>query len=180
MASVGRPPSISRAGAGRLDHHFLAGPAGVLGPAHHQHPELGRDDVQPLGDVLADPVQSAGAAGAGLVLDVDDCLDPRQMRRQRSAVASRRLAARGRPALGSVASVLLGLGGLDLLDVLQAQLQLIDRQRLGAAAEAVALQLLDDLAQALGLCGPLGDRHRLQRRRDHPAARRPSAVMAAD
>ena len=81
----------------RLDHHVLAGAAGVLGPAHHQHPELGRDDVQPFGDVLADQVQRARAARAGLVLDVDDALDPRQMRRQRAAVGAplaRALAAR--------------------------------------------------------------------------------------
>ena len=37
-----------------------------------------------------------------------------------------------------------------LLDVFQAEQHLIFRQRLGAAAEAMALQLLDDLAQPLG------------------------------
>jgi len=62
-----------------LDHHFLTRAAGVFGPPHHQHPELGRDYVEPLGNVLADPMQGAGAAWAALVLDVDDLLDPRQM-----------------------------------------------------------------------------------------------------
>jgi hypothetical protein len=70
----------------RLNDHLLAGAAGVLRPAHHQHLELSRDDVQPLGDVLADPVQRAGAAGTGLVLDVDDLFDPGQVRRQGAAV----------------------------------------------------------------------------------------------
>jgi hypothetical protein len=46
-------------GRRRLDHHVLAGAAGVLGPAHHQHAELGRHDVQPLGAVLADQVKTS-------------------------------------------------------------------------------------------------------------------------
>jgi hypothetical protein len=49
-------------GCGHLDHHVLAGPAGIFGPAHHQHAELGRDDVEPLGDILADPC--AGSPGS--------------------------------------------------------------------------------------------------------------------
>ena len=70
----------------RLHDTVLASPAGVFGPPGDEHPELRRHDVQPLALVLADPVQLALAAGAGLVVDVDDDLDPRQMRRQRSAV----------------------------------------------------------------------------------------------
>ena len=42
-----------------LDHHVLTGAAGVLGPPHHQNPQLGRYDVQPLGAILADQVQGA-------------------------------------------------------------------------------------------------------------------------
>ena len=33
---------------GRLHDNVLAGPAGVFGPAHDQHPELRRNDVEPL------------------------------------------------------------------------------------------------------------------------------------
>ena len=69
-----------------LHDTVLAAPAGVFGPAGDEHPELRRHDVQPLAPVLADPVQLALAAGTGLVVDVDDDLDPRQMRRQRAAV----------------------------------------------------------------------------------------------
>ena len=65
----------------RLDDDVLAGAAGVFGPAHHQHPELRGNDVELFAHVLADPVQRAPAARAGLVLDVDDRLDARQMRR---------------------------------------------------------------------------------------------------
>ena len=72
----------------RLHDTVLAAPAGVFGPADDEHPELRRHDVQPLAHVLADPVQFALAAGAGLVVDVDDHLDPRQMRRQRAAVGA--------------------------------------------------------------------------------------------
>ena len=36
--------------------HILANPAGVFGSAHDQHAELCRYDVEPLGDILADPV----------------------------------------------------------------------------------------------------------------------------
>ncbi len=50
-------------------------------------------------------------------------------------------------------------GGDDLVGLFEREQQLIFRQRLGPAAEAVALQLLDDLAQPLVLV-TLGDQHR--------------------
>ena len=78
----------------------LASPAGIFRPPGDEHPELRRHDVQPLTLVLADPVQLAPAARAGLVVDVDDNLNPRQMRRQRSpvdpALVSPGLSIRGR------------------------------------------------------------------------------------
>ena len=55
-----------------------------------------------------------------------------------------------------------GRARLALLDVFERQQQLIFRQALGAAAEAVALQLLDDLDKP-SAADPLGDQHRLQR-----------------
>ena len=84
---LGRQPALDQPRRRRRLHHaVLAGPTGVLGATHHQHPQLRGHDVQPLGDVLADPVHGAAAARAGLVLDIDDRLDARQVRRQRSAV----------------------------------------------------------------------------------------------
>ena len=80
----------------RLDDDVLASAAGIFGSAHDQHSELRRHDVEPLADVLADLVKLAPAARAGLVLNVDDRLDARQMRRQRSAVRAP-LARRRRP-----------------------------------------------------------------------------------
>jgi hypothetical protein len=62
---------------------------------------------------------------------------------------------------------LFGLGvpsRLDLLGLFQSQQELILGQALGAAAEAVTLQGLDDLAQPLAL-GALLQKHRLERTR---------------
>lgn len=65
-----------------LYHHLLAGPARVFRPTRHDHAELGRHDVEAFGKILADGMQRAPAAGAGLVLDVDDLLATRQVDRQ--------------------------------------------------------------------------------------------------
>jgi hypothetical protein len=64
----------------------VASATGVFGTARHQHPEPRRDDVEPLGEILADPMQQPFAARASFVLDVDDNFDARQMRWQRAAV----------------------------------------------------------------------------------------------
>ena len=61
-----------------------------------------------------------------------------------------------------------GFARFGLLDVFQPELQLVYGQRLGAAAEAVALQLLDDLVQPSRLgrvIGALGQEHGPQGRR---------------
>jgi hypothetical protein len=71
---------------GRLNHDFLAGATGVFGTARHQHAESRGQNVEAFGDVLADDVQPPLAARACLVLDVDDHLDARQVRRQRAAI----------------------------------------------------------------------------------------------
>src|SRR3954470_3571032 len=70
-----------------LHHRLLAGPAAVARAADHPHPQLGRDDVEHLARVFADDVQGATAAGAALGLDIDQGLDPRQVRRQGAQVA---------------------------------------------------------------------------------------------
>ena len=66
------------------------------------------------------------------------------------------LALGGSPLLGG------GLvGGRRLLGILERKLQLIVGQALGPPAEAMTLELPDDLAQPLAL-RPLGDQHRLE------------------
>jgi hypothetical protein len=71
-----------------LQDTVLASPAGVFGPDGNQDPEPGWHDVQPLTPVLADPVQLTTTAAAGLVVEVDDNLNLRQMHRQRAAVGA--------------------------------------------------------------------------------------------
>lgn len=148
-------------GRRRLHYDLLAGPAGVFRPTRHDHPELGRHDVETLGDILAHDVELPAAAGAGLVLDIDNLLDARQVRGQRATVGA---------ALRSSLGPLRGIGGLlagealglDLLGLIEAQQQLVDRQALGPAPDAMALQLLDNLAKPLVL-GALRREHRLKR-----------------
>ena len=66
----------------RLDDDVLGVAAGVFGSAHDQHPELRRHDIELLADVLANLVKLAPTARTGLVLDVDNRLDARQMRKR--------------------------------------------------------------------------------------------------
>jgi len=79
---LGRQAALDQPGRrGRLHNDIFAGATGVFGPAHDQHPELGRHDVEPLGDILADPVQRSGAAGADHARHVDYRFNPGQMGR---------------------------------------------------------------------------------------------------
>lgn len=144
-----------------LHDTILACAAGIFRATGHQHPELRRHHVQPLAGVLPDPMQLALAARADLVVDVDDDLNARQMRRQRATVA----AALRSPCSTLRRSQLLRRIARDrLLDVFQAEQHLIFGQRLRPAAKTVPLQFLDDLTQPLTLA-PLGEQHRFQRRR---------------
>lgn len=158
---LGRQPALDQAGRRRcLDDDILAGATGVFGPAHDNHAQLRRHDVEPLTDVFTDPMKSVAAARAGMVRNVDDHLDARQVRRQRTPVRPPlrgALLARGR--IGTFGLFL--TGRLDLLGLLEAKEQLILRQALRPAAEAVTLQFLDDLGQASILDVPRQD-HRLQ------------------
>jgi hypothetical protein len=150
---LGRHPAGDRPlGGGGLHHRLLAAPAAVAGPADHLHPQLGRDEVEHLARVLADHVQAAAAAGAALVLEVDQHLDPRQVRRQGTQVApalgprwARGAAPRGRGLLCR-----LSLGN-SLLEVLQAELQLVGVEPFRAPAELAALQPPDQEPQLLDL-----------------------------
>ena len=159
---LGRQSALDQPGRRRRLHDaVLASPAGVFGTPGHEDPELRRDQVQPLASILSNPVQLALAAGTGLVLDVDDDLDPRQVRRQGTTVAAA-LASPHLTAFGC-AHVLRRLAiRCDLLDVFQTQQHLIFRQRLCPPAKPMSLQFLDDLTQPFALA-PLGEQHRFQR-----------------
>ena len=134
--------------------------AGIFRPDRDQHPELRRHDVEPLALVFADPVQRALAAAAGLIVDVEGGLDPRQMRRQRAAIGST-LRNSGLSRCRRRLISFCGAARRRLLDVFQAELHLLLGQRLRPAAKLVALQVPDDLAQPIVL-RPLGEQHRFQ------------------
>lgn len=75
-----RQPALDQPrGCWRLDHGAFTSAAAIFGSTGDDHLELGRDDVEPLGDVLADPVQGTATAGTGLVVGLDDDLFARQM-----------------------------------------------------------------------------------------------------
>jgi hypothetical protein len=76
-----------------LHHRFFTGPAAIARAADHPHPQLRGHVVQHLRLVFANDMQCATAAGTGVVLDIDHQLDPRQMRRQCTAIAFGRLGA---------------------------------------------------------------------------------------
>ena len=152
---LGRDAALDEPGGRRrLDHDLFAGPAGVFWTARHDHPELGRHEIEPLRDVLAHDVELPAAAGAGLVLDIDNLFDAGQVRRQRAAVSTTPPNPVG--VLDRIGRFLVGKAlGLDLLGLLEPQQQLIDGQAFSPATEAMALHLLDDLPQSLVL-GALG------------------------
>ena len=141
-----------------LDDNALAGPAAIARSPCNENTELGGYNVEPFGDIFADDMEPMPAARTGLVLNVDDGLDPRQVSRQRATV---------RPALCRpfglsfwIGAFSLGLfDGNALFDVFETEKKLIFGQRLGPATEAMTLQFLDDLLEPLGP-HTFGDQHR--------------------
>ena len=102
---LGRQPALDQPfGRRRLDDRLLAGPAGVFGPMRHDHPELRRDHVEPLGGVLADHMHGRrGSTGSW-------CLRARSSHARAADEPgsaprlARRLSARARAAAGSFLS----------------------------------------------------------------------------
>src|ERR1700754_1208696 len=96
--------------------------------------------VEHLADGLADQVQRAATAGAGLMLDIEPDVLPGQVRRQ------------ARPLVLGLGCISLGLGerktGFDAgkigVEVLKAKRQLIVSEPLGPPAELATLELLDN------------------------------------
>jgi hypothetical protein len=108
-------------------------------------------------------MQRVAAARARVGIDIDHHLDPRQVRRKRSAVQ----ATLGRPAcpLGRIARINLGLITCgSLLDIFEPEQHLIFGQCLGTPTKAMTLQFFDDLTQPIVL-RPLRNQHRLERAR---------------
>ncbi len=97
-------------------------------------------------------MHGATAAGTALVLDIDDDLEPRQMRRQCAAIALRLLAFLGCLLRGWRAALGTGLRRAErLFDLLQPELELVRIELLRMRPVAAAHQLLDDQLQLLDL-----------------------------
>jgi hypothetical protein len=62
-------------------------PAAIARPADHLHAHLRGDVIKHLGAVFADRMRRRSTAPTGLVGDIDHDLHPRQMLRQRTAIA---------------------------------------------------------------------------------------------
>jgi hypothetical protein len=131
-----------------LDDRALAGAATVARPARDQYPEGGRHDVEPLGHILADPVERTAAAGAVFVLDIDSLFDPLEMRGQRTPVGLAGTIA-ARPTRLRFAG---GFGlGQRCLDIFEPELQLVGIELLGTGAEAMAHEGVENGLQPLYL-----------------------------
>jgi hypothetical protein len=112
-----------------LNDRTLARTAAVSRPARDQDAEGGWHDIEPLGYILADLVKNAAAAGASLVLDIDDLLDPLQVCGQRTAVGLARPLGRGPACPIGEAQDMLVASMLDLgqrfLDLLQSEVRIL-------------------------------------------------------
>jgi len=129
-----------------LHDRALARAAAIARTAGDQHAEGGGDNIEAFGDILADLVERAAAAGTSLLLDIHDLLDPLKMGGQRSAVGLARALALGLGHRGISCGV---HDAKRRLDILQGELELIGVELLGLAAEPVPLEGLEDRLQAL-------------------------------
>ena len=133
----------------RLDHRAGAAAAGVSRPPRDQHAELSRDDVETLGDVLADLRHLPAAARAEDALGLDHPLDPGQVLRQVAAVPLRRALRVVRRALQGPPRLLLGRlqHALGDLHVLERQVELLRVQLLRRPPELLPPQLATMLSR---------------------------------
>ena len=130
----------------RHDDGLLATPTGITRAASDANPQLRRHDIELFGAQLTDAVHRATTAGTSLRCGIDHHLIARQVGGQRPMVAGSALGTR----LGwrHIGRVLPGLVlGDRLLQVLEAELQLLVGQLLRAVAELVAGQALDQQAE---------------------------------
>jgi hypothetical protein len=148
---LGRQAAVDQARRRRRLHHgALASPAAIARPADYPHLKVCRHHVELFGHVLADHVQRAATARAGLLLRLDHHLLARQVLRQAATVAARRPTRRGRCRRAGL------IRGRHrrlqrLLDVFQAKLQLVRVEAFGAPAVQRALELLDQQLQLVDL-----------------------------
>jgi hypothetical protein len=148
---LGRQPALDQPfRRRRLNHPLRAGAADIFGTVRHDHPELCRNDVEPLRGLFADHLHGRSAAGAIRVLGLDRHIHTRQMRGKRAAVG----AALCGPRLGA-GHILLVFARLvprnRLFDVFERQKQLLGIELLRALPELRPLQLAQQMPQAIDL-----------------------------
>ena len=126
----------------RLGDALLAYAAGVLRPHGDDDPKLRRNDVEPLGAVLADAHHLAATAPTVGVLGLDHLLDPRQMLGKMADVALRVRALRTRRRRWGRArrGLCLGLGEC-AFERLEGELELVGVELLGLLSVHRAAQL---------------------------------------
>ncbi len=143
-----------------------AGTARILGTTSNDDAELRRDDIQPLGGVLADAMQTA-AAGADQAFRFDDLLNAKKMGGQRAAIGGTEFRLRlPRGAIGFI----FGMDGRNSgFQVLLCEVELLGIGLLGFAAEGGQLECGNQLLQPLDpvilakFTRLRRDQHRLQR-----------------
>ena len=107
-------------------------------------------DVEPLRGLLADHMHGRPATGTIRVFGLDRHIHARQMGRKRAAIGAALFGAR--PFGHRVLLVVVGLvAGNGLLDVLDCQKQLLWIELLRTPAELRALQLMQEMPQAINL-----------------------------
>ena len=101
---------------------------------------------------------ATAAARASLVLDIDELLDPFEMRRQRTTVGLARAIGLGLPGCRFACGTRLTESRLDIF---QAELKLVGIELLGTSTEPMTHEGVDDRLQSLDLCVSLafGESH---------------------
>jgi len=69
------PPSTNPCRCGSLHDRAFARTAAIARTAGDQHAEGGGNDIEAFGDILADLVERTAAAGADLILDINDLFE---------------------------------------------------------------------------------------------------------
>nr|KZA98570.1 hypothetical protein A4A59_26485 [Rhizobium leguminosarum] len=148
-----------------LRYAVSAGTAGIFWTTSDDDAELRRDDIQPLGRILADTMQAA-ATGAYQALRLDDLFDTRKVGGKRATIGGARFG--GRFTRGAIGFIFGMDGRYGCFQVLQCEIELLGIGLLGFAAEGGLLKSRNQLLQPFD---PLilahftrvrGDQHRLQ------------------
>jgi hypothetical protein len=150
----------NRALGGRRLVNGPAGATAVAGAADADDPQPSGHMIEHLADGLADQVQGAAAAGAGVLLDIEPPVLAGQVFRQAWSIDLR-------PGFGGVLHTRRkpGLSPCQIgREVFKAELQLLVVEPLGTPAKLAALQLLHDQPQPIDLRLRLGERRALGRK----------------